>query len=317
MLRSTVTCLPAMRNRWAASIKIGVVSLHDAGQHGRIMIRTTKSVLRFEGRRSRRRPTAPHRRFVLIAAGLSIALHLAAALLVVYLPRVLPREPRPQQQGTVELLMVERKGAEPNEAAKPQESPPQDSQPAPPQPKQAAAPQPEAEKPDVQAAASPPTPAPPVTKSTDEAGPPPTEVSPAKEAKADPRPEAQQPAPSPAPPQTHDAPVFDLAGTESESNAEVLGGRVLPASPDNRFRNRPPIYPDEAAIHGEHGSVLLIIHVSDAGLPTGVDVVESSGVASLDQAATAAVRKWRFRPALQEGRAIPFDMPFRVVFEAD
>ena len=109
--------------------------------------------------------------------------------------------------------------------------------------------------------------------------------------------------------------MFDLAGTESESNADVLGGHVVPASPDDRFRNRPPIYPYEAAVHGEHGAVMLIIHVSEAGVATGVDVVESSGVASLDQAAKTAVRKWRFRPALQEGRAVPFDMPFQFVFE--
>ncbi len=111
--------------------------------------------------------------------------------------------------------------------------------------------------------------------------------------------------------------MFDLAGTESQSNAEVLGGHILPASPDNRFRNRPPIYPEEAANRGEHGSVVLLIHVSGAGIATGVDVVESSGVASLDQAAVTAVRKWRFHPALREGEAIPFDMPFRFVFEAN
>ncbi len=111
--------------------------------------------------------------------------------------------------------------------------------------------------------------------------------------------------------------MFDLAGTESESNAEVLGGHVIPASPDNRFRNRPPIYPDDAANRGEHGSVLLIIHVSEAGVAVAVDVVESSGVASLDRAASTAVEKWRFHPALQEGRAVPFDMPFRFVFEAN
>jgi periplasmic protein TonB len=29
------------------------------------------------------------------------------------------------------------------------------------------------------------------------------------------------------------------------------------------------------------------------------------------------VRKWRFRPAMKEGLAIPFDMPFRFVFSAD
>jgi periplasmic protein TonB len=242
---------------------------------------------------------------------LSVAVHLAAALLVVFLPRVLPREARPQEQGTVELLMVERKGAKPSAAGQPQES-----KPTPPQPeKKAETPSQEAQKPETPATASPPTPAPPIVENADEeAPPPPAEKTPPKEAKADAKPDAQPP---PAPPKAQEAPVFDLAGTESESNAEVLGGRVVPASPDDRFRNRPPIYPPEAAIRGEHGSVLLLIHVSESGFATSADVVESSGVASLDQAAADAVRKWRFRPALQEGRAVPFDMPFRFVFEAD
>jgi protein TonB len=86
--------------------------------------------------------------------------------------------------------------------------------------------------------------------------------------------------------------------------------------PDNRFRNRPPAYPAEAEMRGQHGAVVVVIHVSENGVAASVDVVESSGVAVLDQAAVAAVRKWRFHPAMQAGRTIPFDMPFRFVFEA-
>jgi protein TonB len=109
--------------------------------------------------------------------------------------------------------------------------------------------------------------------------------------------------------------VFDLEGTDSESNAIVMGGHVLPAMPDDRFRNRPPVYPIEAQIHNEHGSVVVLIHVSENGLATGADVLESSGVEILDQAALTAVRKWHFRPAMKGGQAVPFDYPFRFVFE--
>jgi protein TonB len=125
-------------------------------------------------------------------------------------------------------------------------------------------------------------------------------------------PHSQPPAQAP---KAQEAPVFDLAGTESESNAEVLGGRVIPASPDDRFRNRPPIYPREAAVRGEHGAVVILIHVSETGVAAGVDVMETSGVASLDKAAVDAVLKWHFRPALKEGRAVPFAMRFRFIFE--
>jgi protein TonB len=205
--------------------------------------------------------------------------------------------------------MVEQKGSS---AAAPK----QESSPAQPQPsKQEQTDKPETPRPD-SPAAPPPLAAPPVANTADEPAPPSAVATPQQEAKAEPRPDAPPPAPTPQP-KAAEAPVFDLAGTESESNAEVLGGRVLPASPDNRFRNRPPIYPDEAAIRGEHGSVLLLIHVSEAGIATGVDVVQGSGVASLDQAAVTAVRKWRFHPALREGQAVPFDMPFRFVFQVN
>jgi periplasmic protein TonB len=253
----------------------------------------------------------PRRRFLLIAVGLSVAVHLGAALLIVFLPRVMPKEAGPRDQGAVELLMVEQKGAEPGQASPPQESPPTPPQPA----KNAQESKQEVHRPDTQATASTGIPTPVAAESAD--APPPTEETPRKTATAEDKPDAQPSAVPPAPRKSQEAPVFDLAGTESESNAIVLGGKVLPASPDNRFRNRPPIYPREAAMLGEHGAVLLMIHVSEAGLATGVDVAESSGVASLDQAAIAAVRKWRFHPALREGRAVPFDMPFRFVFEAD
>jgi periplasmic protein TonB len=264
--------------------------------------RTTSS-LRVDDLRPRARRAGV--RFPLIAALLSIAVHLAAALVVLSSPRLLPREAKPPVEGTVELLMEERKGAAPTTPAQ--------GQPAPPSPEAAKS---EAPKPPAQQATVKSTPKPALPDKGDDVVAPPS--PPPEQAEADPKPDAPPPA-SPPPPtaKAPEAPVFDLAGTESESNADVLGGHVLPASPDNRYRNRPPIYPYEAAARGQHGAVLLMIHVSESGLASGVDVIESSGVASLDDAASTAVRKWRFRPALQEGRAVPFDMPFRFVFEAD
>jgi len=111
------------------------------------------------------------------------------------------------------------------------------------------------------------------------------------------------------------APVFNFAGTDSDTTAMVMpSDGILPAMPDDRFRNRPPAYPSDAARRGETGAVLVIIHVAPNGYATGAEVAESSGSASLDKAAVAAVRKWRFRPAMKGGLAVPFDMPFRFVF---
>lgn len=111
--------------------------------------------------------------------------------------------------------------------------------------------------------------------------------------------------------------MFNLEGTDSESNAVALGEHLIPASPDDRFRNRPPVYPNAAAARGEHGTVVVVIHVSEFGVSTGADVSVTSGVASLDQAALDAVRRWHFRPAMQDGRAVPFDMPLRFIFQSE
>jgi protein TonB len=251
------------------------------------------------------------RRFLLSALVLSVAVHVGAALLVVFLPRVLPHEAPPQQEGTVELLMVERKGAQPSQAGQQRESQSTQQQPE----QQAEVPKQEPQPPSTQAAGPQAVPAPPVSTSATDLTSPTTGETSQKVGKADNKPDTQATATQSAPPKSQEGPVFDLAGTESESNAEVLGGRVVPASPDNRFRNRPPIYPVEAARQGQHGAVVVLIHVSDTGVATGIEVVQSSGVDSLDQAAVDAVRKWRFRPALQQGRSVPFAMPFRFVFD--
>src|SRR5271168_3090185 len=88
-----------------------------------MMGRSTISAPGIEAGRLRAAPPASRRRrFLLIAVLLSVGVHLIAALLIVFLPRVLPREAGPQEQGTVELLMVEQKGAQPSQAGQPNDS---------------------------------------------------------------------------------------------------------------------------------------------------------------------------------------------------
>ncbi|HBK07615.1 MAG TPA: hypothetical protein DDZ81_17480 [Acetobacteraceae bacterium] len=282
----------------------------------------------------RRLPVTPKgktaRRFLLIAAGLSVLVHILAALTIVFLPRLLPQEPRQQAQGTVELLMVEKQG---NVASPPAQS--VDSKPSPPQPetkpatpKTEAPPKPPAAE---KASKTPPIPTAPDKDATEPA--PPTEPpapkeskqntktpspEPAKEPPKDTPKESKDPAkvaPTPPEPPPQKAPVFDLSGTDSESNATVLGSQVVPASQDDRYRNRPPIYPREAQMRHEAGIVDLLIHVTDTGMTGSVDVMASSGYPVLDHAAIDAVLKWHFRPALKQGRSVPFDLPFRFEFE--
>jgi protein TonB len=272
--------------------------------------RSTISAAGIQAGRPRVPPMASRRRFLLIAVLLSVGVHLVAALLIVLLPRVLPREADPKEQGTVELLMVEQKGAEPSQGGQPSASKPVQVPPEKPVTPKAEVQKEETPAPPAEAAA-----APPVMAHGDEPAPAPVEQAPPTPAKEEHQPVSRQAEAQPTPPRTQEAPVFDLGGTDSESNATVMGGHVLPAMPDDRFRNRPPIYPVEAQLHNEHGSVVVMIHVSENGLATGAEVVDSSGVDILDQAALAAVKRWHFRPAMKEGQAIPFDFPFEFIFE--
>lgn len=249
------------------------------------------------------------------AAAVSVALHLilgGSVLIGARLGRVVPRPPA---QGAVELLMVERKGAVASSPAPPVAAPQ-------PPPKPEATPTPRVETADAAPSGRPtapvesgeavpqPAPAPDQPGQAAEAKPVP-DKSPDK---ADETPRATEPAQAAQP---QKALTFDLNGTDSLSNAEASGGQIIPASPDDRFRNRPPVYPREAAARGEHGAVIVVIHVSERGTTAGADVQSGSGYPALDQAALDAVRKWRFRPALKDGKAVPFDMPMRFVFEAD
>jgi protein TonB len=107
----------------------------------------------------------------------------------------------------------------------------------------------------------------------------------------------------------------NLGGTDSLTDAIARGDNVIPAKPDAMFRNRQPVYPKEAARRGEQGVVTLVIHVSPAGVASGVMVAESSGFLLLDRAARDAVETWHFLPATRGGEPVAADMPLRVRFE--
>jgi protein TonB len=81
--------------------------------------------------------------------------------------------------------------------------------------------------------------------------------------------------------------------------------------------NRPPIYPENARRRGIQGRVVLQVSVSVEGAPVAVRVAESSGATSLDDAAVAAVRQWRFVPASQGSRPLPGTAEVPIVFRLE
>jgi protein TonB len=70
--------------------------------------------------------------------------------------------------------------------------------------------------------------------------------------------------------------------------------------------NQAPKYPPQALRAGVEGSVSVRVEVDANGNPTDVQVVERNGERSrdLDRAVTDAVRKWRFEPAMKDGKAV-------------
>ena len=67
----------------------------------------------------------------------------------------------------------------------------------------------------------------------------------------------------------------------------------------------PPAYPRDALRMRAEGTVLLQVLVGSDGRPLDVQVQSSSGHRSLDEAARKHVlKRWMFRPAMQDGRAV-------------
>ena len=68
---------------------------------------------------------------------------------------------------------------------------------------------------------------------------------------------------------------------------------------------------------GHEGRVLLRVAVLGNGRVGRVDLARSSGHGSLDRAALAAVKRWRFRPALRGGEAVAATLTVPVVFRLE
>jgi protein TonB len=67
----------------------------------------------------------------------------------------------------------------------------------------------------------------------------------------------------------------------------------------------PPAYPRNELREGITGTVLLQVLVDVDGHPLDVQVAQSSGNRNLDRTARQQVlKRWRFRPAMQNGRAV-------------
>jgi len=92
-----------------------------------------------------------------------------------------------------------------------------------------------------------------------------------------------------------------------------------PAQSEPRFdaaylQNPAPAYPPQARRAREEGTVILQVFVAPDGLPGRIEIALSAGAERLDQAALAAVRQWKFVPAMRNQEAIGAWVRIPIVF---
>ena len=102
----------------------------------------------------------------------------------------------------------------------------------------------------------------------------------------------------------------DAATARSQEPAYKIGGGV--SAPVPVFRPEPE-YSEEARNAKWQGAVLLQLVVDENGVPQDIKVVRSLGL-GLDQKAIEAVRKWRFKPGLKDGKPVPVSANIEVNF---
>jgi periplasmic protein TonB len=80
-----------------------------------------------------------------------------------------------------------------------------------------------------------------------------------------------------------------------------------------------PIYPEKFVQTKQHFTIILLVNISELGQPNLIQVKQSSGSTELDNAAIAAIKQWRYYPAidLATGQQKSFVFPDFVVTDID
>ena len=120
----------------------------------------------------------------------------------------------------------------------------------------------------------------------------------------------------PAPPQAPPPPPPVVTATAARPPRAPAGPGALPdaATPPQAVANPQPAYPEDARRQSIEATVTVKFVVTESGEVTAVQIVR--GHPLFDAAVLAAVRTWRYRPAVHEGRPIRVyrvaKIPFRI-----
>jgi len=125
---------------------------------------------------------------------------------------------------------------------------------------------------------------------------PPPLLAAAADSAASPAPFVVPPAP-PSQPSERSSPAPIVAAPVAAAPEAPPPAVTAPRFDADYLNNPPPEYPPLSRRRGESGRVLLLVKVTPQGLPESVLLERSSGYTRLDEAALAAVKRWRFVPA--------------------
>ena len=91
----------------------------------------------------------------------------------------------------------------------------------------------------------------------------------------------------------------------------------LPSSDADYLQNPKPVYPPLSKRLGEQGKVMVRVLIGADGTVQSASLARSSGFNRLDDAAMAAVLKWRFVPGKRDGvaQAMWHQIPVNFVLE--
>ena len=90
-----------------------------------------------------------------------------------------------------------------------------------------------------------------------------------------------------------------------------LGNRVSGGNLPVLLHSVEPEYSPEALRAAQAGGLVIGLTVDATGVPTNVHVIRGAGHGA-DEAAIDAVRKYRFKPAMRDGKAVSFEMKVEV-----
>ena len=121
------------------------------------------------------------------------------------------------------------------------------------------------------------------------------------------RPSKVEPEEPPPPPKLKqpNRPNVDKAAMSADMGAFDLAGLNLNAPVDGdtlAIVRVLPRYPSRALSRGIEGWVLLEFAIDELGLAVNPVVIESEPPGIFDRAATSAVKRWKYRPMIEDGR---------------